>query len=278
MKDTQFTIKVWPPSDHSPSTPAPAQTFQGQLTGPELRLMYLDLQHPFSIEFTDPATQQALPIVLCQGKPCPARTILLINPADYSVETSQDPDLNHLQRKTLTLKLAVIPPVVLVNARYDQPEVFEHYCQQIHVPFSSSDQNEVASVLPYFNRQDQPKDPYRRTQFTDQEIALWQQQGNNVTWLIHGYNVPYGEFGHAFDFVSPPALQDTPAYRGFKSTRQVVLRDLLHEVPEKMDIDSDAFAFADPFTAARLDSTQEKNLILTTHKSMAQEHMAGCST
>ncbi len=53
-----------------------------------------------------------------------------------------------------------------------------------------------------------PSDKHARLELTKDELEYFKENGNNATIFIHGYNVPYGEFGKYLESLETFNLYD----------------------------------------------------------------------
>jgi len=73
----------------------------------------------------------------------------------------------------------------------------------------------------YFKSEKIANDNYRRDKLTADELAYFVYHGNNVTIFIHGYHVPYGEFG------KPLEIDGLERLKGTFFGRTDIYRDLI---------------------------------------------------
>lgn len=180
--------------------------FSGIIKNNQIELTKINLDKPWLLEMRDTEHKMAMYIIAVNGQSCNPTRMLYAKQGQYPLKTETCPKSGNEIRNT-NVQLTLLPLPMNFNFRMYSKQRLQNHMQKIPHEFQVSkvrhmlqqDWDHINTALTFFEDNLRDGDPYYRTHFSQEEINYIKNTGNNVTLFIHGFNVPYGNFGHAFD-------------------------------------------------------------------------------
>lgn len=208
------------------------QIFTGHVRDAKIVIHQIDVARGFYLELWDPKTEQTLYCVAKQAQPCAPLSLCFIDANLGILKNEQDTNFSETTKKSRTIYLTIIPPMQYFNFRIENRINFGAICEQYKINLMPQDQHIIENNLSYFNSSSLSRNVNScRGPFTENEIQFFKDNGNNVTLFIHGYNVPLGDFGEAFELMVFDSDENPPEVLGFKKTVATFYRDLNEKIP-----------------------------------------------
>ncbi len=209
------------------------QIFTGVVHDAKIILEQFDVTRGFYIELWDPKTGQMLYCAAKQTQQCRPLSLCFVDAHIGSITAIQDSNLPEKIKKFRSVYLTVIPPLQYFNFRIENLTDFEAVCEHYQVNLMPRDRQLIQDNLIYFGSKKSNSASYRRGPFGADEIKFFKDNGNNVTFFIHGYDVPLGNFGDAFELMVYDSDSSRPEILGFKNKAATIYRDPDQNIPTR---------------------------------------------